>query len=260
MVDVDLAGRVALVTGGASGIGAACTLALAKAGADVAIGVHGDPAKGEECRRAVEALGRRVIVVTADVGLEAEVEAAFDAVGAGLGLPDILVNAAGLNMTDVPVSRMSTDQWTRVVGADLTGSFLTSRRFVRDLQWAKRPGAIVNVTSIHAFAVRGGGADYVAAKAGQTGLTRTLAIEVAADRITVNAIAPGMILTPMNERAMKDEAYRRDLESHIPMKRAGTPEEVAGVAVFLASPAGAYITGAEIVIDGGLSLVQATGA
>lgn len=260
MMDGCLAGRVALVTGGASGIGSACVIALAQAGADVAIGVHGDPEHAAACVAEVEALGRRTCVVSADVGRDQEVEAAFDSVSASLGPPDILINAAGLNMTNVPVAEMSTEQWKRVVDADLTGSFFTSRRFVRDLRWAKRPGTIVNITSVHAFAVRAGGADYVSAKAGQTGLTRTLALEVAADRITVNAIAPGMILTSMNERAMNDAAYRERLEQNIPMKRAGQAGEVAGVAVFLASPAAAYITGAEIVIDGGLSLVQATGA
>lgn len=260
MTDFGLKSRIALVTGGESGIGAACVAALAAAGADVGIAYHDDRKKGEAGVAVVEALGGKAIAVKMNVADEQQVEAGFDAVEQALGIPDILVNSAGLNMSGVTVSDMELDQWNRLLATDLTGSFLTSRRFVRNLKASGRPAAIINITSVHAFAMRSGGADYDAAKGGQSNLTRTLAIEVAARGITVNAIAPGMILTPMNDRALHDEAYRRKLEQNIPAGRAGRPEEVAGVAVFLASPAGAYITGAEIVIDGGLSLMQALGA
>lgn len=252
--------RIAVVTGGESGIGAACVAALAAAGADVAIFYFKDRDAAEIGVRAAAALGRRGVAVQVDVGAEASVEAGFDAVGKALGVADVLVNSAGLNMSGVKVADMTLAQWQRLLDTDLTGSFLTCRRFVRDLQPTGRPGAIVNITSIHAFAMRTGGADYDAAKGGQANLTRTLAIEVAARGITVNAIAPGMILTPMNDEAMHDADYRAKLEHNIPAGRAGRPDEVAGLAVFLASPAGAYITGAELVIDGGLSLLQATGA
>lgn len=254
----DLHGRVALVTGGDSGIGAACALALAEAGADIGVLYHSDEEGARGTARGVEARGRKAVIVQMDVGDEAAVERAFGE-AAVLGTPDILVNAAGLNMSDVRVADMDADQWGSVLRTDLTGAFLCSRRFVRGLA-GKRPAAIVNITSIHEWAVRAGGADYIAAKAGQGALARTLALELADQGVTVNSIAPGMILTPMNQEAIDDPERRREQESHIPMRRAGRPEEVARAAVFLASPASAYTTGATITVDGGLSLVVAPGA
>lgn len=261
MTNKTLCGRIAFVTGGDSGIGAACVDALAAACADVCIVYHDDEKAAAERSAAVEALGRRVLAVAADVSDEAAVDAAFDRCKKVLGRPNILVNSAGLNQSDVTVADMEFAQWQRLIATDLTGSFLTSRRFVRDLsEVAGQPAAIINITSIHAFVMRAGAADYDAAKAGQAALTRTLALEVADKGITVNAIAPGMILTPMNEEAMEDDAHRRALERNIPAKRAGRPEEVAHIALFLASPDAAYITGATIVVDGGLSLLLGQGA
>lgn len=244
-------GRIALVTGGNSGIGAACVTALVAVGAKVATLHHSDSAASDTPDGVVKVLG--------DVGAETDVERVFDELSRQLGSPDILVNAAGIDMTGVRVADMDLSSWERMLATDLTGSFLTSRRFVRDLRAARRPGSIVNITSIHAAAVRTGGADYAAAKAGQTNLTRTMALECAPD-ITVNAIAPGMILTPMNKEAVEDRAVREARERNIPAGRAGTAEEVAAVAIFLVSSAARYITGTTITIDGGLSLVMAQGA
>ena len=253
-----LSGRVAVVTGGDSGIGAACALALAEAGADVVLLVHhGDGAAAIEGK--IVAHGRRATRLIVDVGDEAQVARAFDAVRGTLGVADILVNSAGLNETGVPVADMELAQWERLLRTDLTGSFLTSRRFVRDLRDKGASGAIVNITSIHAFAMRGGAADYTAAKGGQANLTKTMALECAPLGITVNAIAPGMILTPMNAEA-SDPAKRAEKERAIPAGRAGTPEEVGRLAAFLASPDASYITGATVVIDGGLSLLMGQGA
>lgn len=260
MADLDLSGRIALVTGGESGIGAACVAALAAAGADVGVMYFTDQSKGEASAAVVTGLGRKALAVQCNVGRDKEVEAAFDAVEEAIGIPDILINSAGRNMSGVKVADMSTEQWQGLIETDLTGSFFTSRRFVRNLKGSGRPGAIVNITSIHSSVMRSGGADYDAAKGGQTNLTKTLSLEVAELGITVNAIAPGMILTPMNDKALTDEAYRDKLTQSIPLKRAGRPEEVAGVAVFLASKAGAYITGSTVTIDGGLSLELGQGA
>ena len=180
MSTLPLANRIAVVTGGNSGIGAACSVALAAAGADVALMCHevDDDAAGVS----TEGLrnGRRAASIRVDIGREGDVEQGFDTVAERLGVPDILVNSAGLNMSGTAVADMAADAWERLIRTDLTGSFLTSRRFVRGLRDAGRPGAIVNITSIHAFAMRAGGADYTAAKGGQTNLTRTMALEAVA--------------------------------------------------------------------------------
>lgn len=260
MTDRILQGRIALVTGGDSGIGAACAAALAAAGADVAVTFLNDEEGAAGTCMAVDRLGRRGLAIRSDVGKEAEVEECFDRVRSELGLPDILVNSAGLNMAGIPVAEMELERWDRLLRTDLTGAFLTSRRFVRDLQKAGKGGSIINMSSIHAWVMRPGAAAYDAAKGGLQNLTSTLALEVAEAGITVNAIAPGMILTPMNAEAMEDEGHRKSMTRNIPAKRAGTPEEIASLAVYLASPAASYITGTSITIDGGLSLVLGQGA
>lgn len=249
-----LAGRLALVTGAASGIGAGCARTLAAAGADVALLVHEDRHDAHKLMADITALGRRATLAVAEVGDEHAVESAFDTVRDTLGIADILVNSAGLNMNGTAVADMDMDQWERLIRTDLTGSFLTARRFVRDRRGREGPATIVNITSIHAFAMRAGGADYTAAKGGQANLTRTMALECAAQGITVNAIASGFIATPMN--AGEEEKAKRE----VPLGRAGTAEEVGRMVVYLASPDAAYVTGATLVIDGGLSLLMGQGA
>jgi glucose 1-dehydrogenase len=260
MFENTLNGRVAVVTGGDSGIGAACAVALAAAGADVALSYLHDRENADRVADRIRAHGRRALAFENDVRLEAAVENGFDQVRDALGLPDILVNSAGINMAGVNVADMTTEQWDNMLRTDLTGTFLTCRRFVRDLRAAGKGGTIVNITSIHAEVMRAGGADYMAAKGGQKNFTETLALEVAGDGITVNAIAPGMILTPMNQAAKDHWSVRQAKSEFIPLKRPGEPEEVANVAVFLASPAGAYFTASTLTIDGGLSKMLALGA
>ena len=251
---------VAIITGGDSGIGAACVAALAEAGADVAsVYYHDEEASASTAAKARDR-GVRAISVQADVGDESAVEAMFDEVTRQLGVAAILVNSAGINMQGIPVTDMDLEQWDRMLRTDLTGSFLTSRRFARDLRKEGRPGSIINITSIHSTAMRAGGADYCAAKGGQRNLTKTMALELADAAITVNAVAPGMILTPMNQEAVEDEDYRDSLTENIPLGRAGKPEEIADMVVFMASPAARYMTGATVTVDGGLSLLLGQGA
>lgn len=255
-----LDGRIALVTGGESGIGAASAKALAAEGAAVAVTFHADADAAGAVRDAIADKGGKAMIVHADVGDEALVEQAFATVTAELGLPDILINSAGLNMSGVTVADMELSQWERLIRTDLTGAFLTSRAFVRGLRDARKPGRIVNISSIHSIAVRYGGADYCAAKAGLDSLTRTMAVECGPMKIGVNAIAPGMILTPMNSEAVADPQILAAAREHIPWGRAGRAEEVASLAIFLCSNKADYMTGAVLTIDGGLTLEQALGA
>ncbi|MFZ2030743.1 MAG: SDR family oxidoreductase [Vitreimonas sp.] len=250
---------MALVTGGESGIGAACVDVLARAGASVVVCYFHDFEAAQRIADRVKAAGRTGLAVQCDVSDETSVERAFNQALA-IGVPNILINSAGLNMSGVAVADMDMAQWRRLIDTDLTGAFLTCRKFIRDLRDARKPGRIVNISSIHAEVVRAGGADYSSAKAGLRNLTRTLALECAGLGINVNAIEPGMILTPMNERAETDAAYRATLEASIPLGRAGSADEVAQLALYLASPASDYITGASFTIDGGLSLVLGQGA
>jgi glucose 1-dehydrogenase len=251
--------RVAIVTGGESGIGAACAKALGAAGARVAITYYRDEAAAKAVCASIGDEGRAIAVQT-DVGDEVAVDRLFQAATEAFDTPSLLVNSAGLNMSGVPIAAMGLDQFDRVVRSDLYGPFLTCRAFVRGLERRAMKGRIVNISSIHERAPRPGGADYDAAKGGLSQLTATLALELAPKGIAVNGVAPGMILTPMNARAMTDPAYLARLEGNIPWGRAGHPEEVADLVVFLLSPAADYITGTTVTIDGALSLTVAQGA
>jgi glucose 1-dehydrogenase len=249
----------AIVTGGESGIGRACALALARAGHRVALTYHTDDTAGAATVAAVEQGGGRALACRTDVADEAAVEALFAAAEAAFGPVRLLVNSAGINMRGTPLAEMPLAQFEGVLRADLVGPFLTCRRFVRGLT-AGGGGRIVNVSSIHERAPRAGGADYDSAKGGLAQLTATLALELAPQRIAVNAVAPGMILTPMNQSALDDPEELRRKEAAIPWGRAGTAEEVAELILFLLSPAADYLTGATVTIDGGLSLTVAQGA
>ena len=249
----------AIVTGGESGIGRASALALARAGHAVALTYYRDDAAGAAVVDEIERAGGRALARRTDVADEAAVEALFTTAEGAFGAVRLLVNSAGVNMRGTPLAEMPLAQFEGVLHADLVGPFLTCRRFVRGLA-AGGGGRIVNVSSIHERAPRAGGADYDSAKGGLAQLTATLALELAPQRIAVNAVAPGMILTPMNQSAIDDPAELRRKEAAIPWGRAGTAEEVAALIVFLLSSAADYLTGATVTIDGGLSLTVAQGA
>ncbi|HSK53305.1 MAG TPA: glucose 1-dehydrogenase [Clostridia bacterium] len=257
---MQLEGRVALVTGSDSGIGQATAIEFAREGADVVVTYRSDRAGADRTRVEVERLGRRALVLKADVADEASVEALFDRALESFGKVDILVNNAGVNGTGTPLVDMDTETWDRAMRTNLYGYFFCARRFARERRAAGGGGRIVNITSIHAEAASPGNAEYDTTKGGQLMLTRTLALELAPLRINVNAIGPGMILTPMNQESLEDPAVARQHAEAIPWRRAGSPREVARLAVYLASDDADYVTGESIYIDGGFLRVQARGA
>jgi glucose 1-dehydrogenase len=257
---MSLNGAAAIVTGGESGIGRACVMALSAAGSAVTLTYFRDQAAADKVVTDVVETGGKAQAIQTDVGSEAQVDQLFTAGEARFGPASLLVNAAGLNMSGVPIEAMELAQFDRILRSDLYGPFLTCRRFVRGLAKTGGKGRIINISSIHERAPRPGGVDYDAAKGGLAQLTTTLALELAPKGIAVNGIAPGMILTPMNQSAIEDPQELRAKEAAIPWGRAGRPEEVADLAVYLLSPAADYITGTTVTIDGALSLTIALGA
>lgn len=258
---MDTASAVAIVTGGESGIGRASAIALGRTGAAVATTYFADASAASDTVKAVEGAGGRGLCVQCDVGKEDEVERLFDTTEQAFGTVRWLVNSAGLNMSGIPIAKMELALFDRVLHADLYGPFLTCRRFVRGIEAAGGGGGrIVNISSIHESAPRAGGVDYDSAKGGLAQLTATLALELAPQAIAVNGVAPGMILTPMNQSAIDHPAELHRKEEAIPWGRAGRPEEVADLVRYLLSPQADYITGTTVTIDGALSLTVAQGA
>ncbi|UFN47197.1 glucose 1-dehydrogenase [Roseomonas sp. OT10] len=247
--------KVAVVTGADSGIGRAIALAFAGAGADIGITCHSDEAGARETARGVEAAGRRAFVARLDVQDSAAVDAAFAAVVAALGVPDILVNNAGKGMgAKTPVAELADEQAEVVIRTNLFGPLWCCRAFLRHHLAAGKSGQIVNISSVAQHLPTDGSAPYGMSKAGLGSLTRSLSVELAPRRINVVGIAPGMIETPMTQERIDDPAKREASFQEIPWHRAGRPEEIAKLALFLVSPDADYLTGQTIVMDGGLTM------
>jgi len=255
-----LTDRVALITGSDSGIGQATAIEFAKEGADVVVTYHEDDTGARETARAVEAAGRRALVRKLDVTSEAEIESVFDDTLAEFGRIDILMNNASVDSTGKQIAELSLEDWDRALRTNLTGPMLCCRRFIRERRRAGGKGKILNVTSVHDEIPRAGAAEYCASKGGLQNLTRTLALELAPDRINVNNIGPGMVLTPMNQEALEDPKAREEQVQSIPWKRAAEPVEVGRLAVYLASDDADYVSGSTYYIDGALMQNQGQGA
>jgi 3-oxoacyl-[acyl-carrier protein] reductase len=241
--------RVALVTGASYGIGRATSLALAEAGAKVAAAAR-TREKLELLVSEIQAAGGEALAVTMDVADPAQVKAGFQQTLERFGQLDILVNNAGI-VRDGLALRMKLEDWDAVVRTNLTGAHLCTQQAMAAMM-KRRYGRIINITSIVAQTGNAGQANYVAAKAGLIGLTRAIATEIASRNITVNAIAPGFIATPMTDplpQSVKDK-----LLASIPLGRLGTDREVAMAVVFLASEEAGYITGAVLDMNGGMNM------
>lgn len=255
-----LKGKIAIVTGSDSGIGQATAEAFAKEGADVAITYFRDQEGAEETRKRVEAEGRRSIIVQCDQRDPVQVERLFRQTDDKLGTPYVLVNNAGIDASGKQVVDMPIEDWDKEIKTNLYGPFYCCQQFVRMRRAAGGKGKIINVTSVHEEIPRIGSAGYDCAKGGLRNLTRTLCLELAPDRINVNNIAPGMVLTPMNQPAIEDRKVYEQQVANIPWKRAATPEEIAYLAVYLASEESDYATGQTFTLDGGLMMNMGQGA
>ncbi|HUR83953.1 MAG TPA: glucose 1-dehydrogenase [Solirubrobacteraceae bacterium] len=258
-----LEGRNVLVTGASSGIGRAIAVAFARHGANVAINYRSEADEAREtealvqrCAGQVRGEGVRDVLVQADVSEEDEVVEMIERVASELGSVDVLVNNAGIQI-ESPSHELSSADFDKVLAVNLRGAFLCSREVIRRflaLDDRDARGCIVNISSAHELIPRPQYLGYSVSKGGMMNLTRTLALEYAAEGIRVNAVAPGATVTPINSAWTEDPEKQAEVESHIPMGRAGTPEEMAGVTCFLASSSAAYITGQTLCVDGGLTL------
>ncbi len=255
-----LAHKTALITGSDSGIGQAIASQFAQEGADIIIVYHADQEGAQQTHLKVEAAGQRALMVQADVSDPTQVETLFDRVQAEFGALDILVNNAGVNGAHQPVVDMSIEAFEKTIRTNLFAPFYLCRLFARHRKEQGGKGKIINVTSIHEEVVTPNTADYCASKGGLRSLSWTLALELAEDGINVNNLAPGMVLTPINQKAIDDPNLRHKMEQTIPMKRAAQPEEVAKLALFLASADSDYVTGSSYVMDGGFMRAEAQGA
>ncbi len=248
-----LAGRVALVTGGDSGIGAACALELGRRGAAVCIADVGDVGPSEAVAEQVRALGAGALTVRMDVTDEAAVHDAFARCAAELGPVDLLVNNAGVEMAH-PLVDMPLADWRTVLDVNLTGPFLCSREAARGMIAAGSGGTIVNMSSVHEHIPWRGFSHYCASKGGLRLFTQTIAYELAEHRIRVANVAPGAIDTPINRSVMDDAEQKAATEAEIPLGRWGEPEDVARAVAWLSGDEASYVTGTTLVVDGGMSL------
>ena len=239
--------KVALITGGARGNGRAIAISFAKEGADIAVGDVNAEEAAKTCIE-IEALSRKALALTMDVTDYTKVEEAVNKILDKFGKVDILVNNAGMAKDNL-LLRMTEGEWNDVIATNLKGVFNCTKVFVKAMLKAKK-GKIINLSSVIGLTGNAGQANYAASKAGIIGFTKSIAREYASRGIAINVVAPGYIQTEMTEKL--PEKSREEILKRIPLGRFGTPHDVAGVCLYLASPEADYITGQTIVVDGGM--------
>lgn len=247
-----MAGKVAIVTGADSGIGKAISLGFARHGASVVVDYFGDETPALAVVDEIENFGGKACAIAADVSKEDEVAELVAGTVKRFGAVDVLVNNAGIEHKE-PFLKTPLELWNKVIAVNLTGAWICAQAAAKRMVKQQRGGRIINVSSIHEDLAMPTNAPYCASKGGLRMLTRTIALELAEYGITVNDVCPGAVDTPMDEKLKENRETYDALLSEIPLKRMAKPEEIAGLCAFLASDAGAYITGASYVIDGGMT-------
>lgn len=247
---VNLEGEIALVTGGSRGIGRACAVALAKAGAEVIINYVSSPERAKSVCDEISAEGGKASAVKFDIGNVKETQEAIDGILKEKKKITILVNNAGITR-DGLMMRYSAEDWDQVLQTNLKGAFIASQAVIRPMMKERR-GSIIHMSSIVGITGNAGQAAYCAAKAGLIGLTKSMAKELASRNIRVNAVAPGYIQTDMTDQLTPEQ--KEGILKEIPLGRVGTPEEIAQAVLYLASSASSYVTGQVVVVDGGMGM------
>jgi glucose 1-dehydrogenase len=246
-----LQNKVAIVTGAATGIGKAIATAMANEGAAVVIDYVGDPAIANAVAQSIQGAGGKSLAIAADVSNPDQVNQLFQKTVESFGRLDILVNNAGLEYKH-PFTEFPFDHWQKVIAVDLTGPFLCAQAAAKVMIYQGDGGRIINISSVHEDLPMPTNAPYCAAKGGLRMLMRTIAVELAPHKITVNNIAPGAIYTPIDADIESNPEVEGKLMAEIPLGRWGKPEEIAAMAVFLASDSAAYCTGSTFFVDGGM--------
>jgi glucose 1-dehydrogenase len=252
-MDNRLSGRKVLVTGSSKGIGRGIAVRLAREGADVVINYNSDPKGAETALKEIEALGRRGAMIRANLGAVSDVQRLVAESAEALGGLDVLVNNAGVEK-HAPFWEVTEADYDAVLNVNLKGVFFATQAFVQLCRASGRRGKVINISSVHEDMAFPNFAPYCASKGGVRMLTRTLAVELGPLGITINSIAPGAIETPINTALLQDPVKLGSLLGQTPLGRLGTPDDVAGLAVFLASAESDYVTGSTYLIDGGLTV------